>query len=169
MKKLMLSLLLSGVIFAGVAQEKSNVKVNVSHDGRRSVNREFKVDKKSAEEIAQIRTDRMDKKLKFTDKQRKEIYSLQLDQAKKDKKNFADRRVAMEQMKKDRMTQREKLIQSLNPEQQKVYKESFAENRKQHRMRKSGDRPVRRDRIERNHKEGKGNIEVSKETSVKNS
>lgn len=83
MKKLVLSLLLSGIMFAGFAQEKSNVKEGVNRDGRRSAKKEFKLDKKSAEEIAQLRTDRMDQKLKFTDKQRKEIYALQLDQAKK--------------------------------------------------------------------------------------
>ena len=169
MKKLMLSLLLSGVMFAGFAQEKANITENVNHDGHRSGKREFKLDKKSAEEIAQLRTDRMDQKLKFTDKQRKEIYSLQLDQAKKDKKNFADRKATMEQMKKDRMAQREKLMKNLNPDQQKLYKESFAENHKQHRMRKSEDRPMRRDRLDRNNKGEKNSIEVKKDITEKNS
>lgn len=169
MKKLMLSLLLSGAMFAGFAQEKANIKENVNHDGHRSGKREFKLDKKSAEEIAQLRTDRMDQKLKFTDKQRKEIYSLQLDQAKKDKKNFADRKAAMEQMKKDRMAQREKLMKNLNPDQQKLYKESFAENHKQHRMRKSEDRPMRRDRLDRNNKGEKNSIELKKDITEKNS
>ncbi|HCU44435.1 MAG TPA: hypothetical protein DF610_05620 [Sphingobacterium sp.] len=67
------------------------------------------------------------------------------------------------------MAQREKLMKNLSPDQQKLYKESFAENRKQHRMRRSDDRPMRRDRSDRNHKDGKNNIEVSKEVSLKNS
>lgn len=169
MKKLVLSLLLSGIMFAGFAQEKSNVKEGVNRDGRRSAKKEFKLDKKSAEEIAQLRTDRMDQKLKFTDKQRKEIYALQLDQAKKDKMHAADRKESMERMKKERMAQREKLMKNLSPDQQKLYKESFAENRKQHRMRRSDDRPMRRDRNDINHKDGKNNVEVSKEVSLKNS
>lgn len=36
-------------------------------------------------------------------------------------------------------------------------------------MRRSDDRPMRRDRSDRNHKDGKNNIEVSKEVSLKNS
>lgn len=169
MKKLMLCLLLSGLMFTGFAQEKANIKENVNHDGHRSGKREFKLVEKSAEEIAQIRTDRMDQKLKFTDKQRKEIYSLQLDQAKKDKKNFVEHKAAMEQMKKDRMVQREKMMKNLDPDQQKLYKESFADNHKQHRMRKSGDRPMRRDRIDRNDKSDNNSIEVKKDVVEKNS
>ncbi|MNL88958.1 hypothetical protein D3C87_2189980 [compost metagenome] len=60
-------------------------------------------------------------------------------------------------------------MKNLNPDQQKLYKESFAENHKQHRMRKSEDRPMRRDRLDRNDKGEKNSIELKKDITEKNS
>ncbi len=149
MKKLMLSIALSGLMLAGFAQEKKDVKPETKE--MRASRHKHKVGRmhegfknKTPEEVAKIKTDRMDQKLKFTDKQRKDIYAFNLKQAKDHQKLAAERKEHRAKMKKERVAEHEKMLGLLTPEQQKVLKDSYAENRKMHKEHWKKDRQMRK-------------------------
>ncbi|MNE01312.1 hypothetical protein D3C87_973960 [compost metagenome] len=149
MKKLMLSLALSGLMLTGFAQEKKDLKSDTKemtaplhkhskdrkHDGLKN---------KNPEELAKIKTDRMDQKLKFTDQQRKEVYAFHLKQAQDHKKIAAERKLYREKMRKQRAADHEKMMGLLTPEQQKTLKDSYAENHRTHREHWKKDRQMRK-------------------------
>ncbi|GAA4168954.1 hypothetical protein [Sphingobacterium ginsenosidimutans] len=149
MKKLMLSLALSGLMLTGFAQEKKDLKSDTKemtaplhkrskdkkHDGLKN---------KNPEELAKIKTDRMDQKLKFTDQQRKEVYAFHLKQAQDHKKIAAERKLYREKMRKQRAADHEKMMGLLTPEQQKTLKDSYAENHKMHKENWKKHRQMRR-------------------------
>lgn len=149
MKKLILSLALSGLMLAGFAQEKKDVKPELKemqtslhkHRGGRMQDG-FK--NKTPEEVAKMKTDRMDQKLKFTDKQRKDIYAFNLKQAQDHQKMAAERKEHRAKMRKQRLAEREKMMGMLTPEQQKTLKDSYAENRKMHKEHWKKDRQLKR-------------------------
>ena len=149
MKKLMLSIALSGLMLAGFAQEKKDVKPETKE--MRASRHKHKVGRmhegfknKTPEEVAKIKTDRMDQKLKFTDKQRKDIYAFNLKQAKDHQKLAAERKEHRAKMKKERVAEHEKMLGLLTPEQQKVLKDSYAENRKMHKEHWKKDRQMKK-------------------------
>lgn len=149
MKKLMLSLALSGLMLAGFAQEKKDVKPELKemrtsmhkHTGGRMQD-DFR--SKTPEEVAKLKTDRMDQKLKFTDKQRKDIYAFNLKQAQDHQKIAVERKEHRAKMKKQRVAEHEKMMEILTPEQQKTLKDSYAENRKMHKEHWKKDRQLKR-------------------------
>lgn len=149
MKKLMLSIALSGLMLASFAQEKKDVKPETKE--MRASTHKHKAGRmhegfknKTPEEVAKIKTDRMDQKLKFTDKQRKDIYAFNLKQAKDHQKLAAERKEHRAKMKKARVAEHEKMLGLLTPEQQKVLKDSYAENRKMHKEHWKKDRQMRK-------------------------
>ncbi len=166
MKKLMLSLALSGLMLAGFAQEKRDVKPEMKemqtsvhkhkmgrmHDGFKN---------KTPEEVAKMKTDRMDQKLKFTDKQRKDIYAFNLKQAKDHQKMAAERQEHRAKMKKQRVAEYEKMMGMLTPEQQKTLKDSYAENRKMHKEHWKKDRQLKRKDFK------KGEVTITNDADVK--
>src|SRR5690606_27424586 len=101
-----------------------SVKRDMRHRGKVAHER---MEKKTPEELAKIRTERLDKTLKFTDKQREEVYAYNLDQAKKLKERAearkGDRRALREEMQADR----ERFNKLLTPDQQKILSEKYAE------------------------------------------
>ncbi|MGE8290789.1 MAG: hypothetical protein ACN6ON_03890 [Sphingobacterium sp.] len=149
MKKLMLSLALSGLMLTGFAQEKKDLKSDTKemtaplhkhskdrkHDGLKN---------KNPEELAKIKTDRMDQKLKFTDQQRKEVYAFHLKQAQDHKKIAAERKLYREKMRKQRAADHEKMMGLLTPEQQEALKDSYAENHRTHKEHWKKDRQMRK-------------------------
>ena len=149
MKKLMLSLALSGLMLTGFAQEKKDHKSDTKemtaplhkhskdrkHDGLKN---------KNPEELARIKTDRLDQKLKFTDQQRKEVYAFHLKQAQDHKKIAAERKLYREKMRKQRVADHEKMMGLLTPEQQKTLKDSYAENHRTHKEYWKKGRQMRR-------------------------
>ncbi|WP_312339126.1 hypothetical protein [Sphingobacterium sp.] len=149
MKKLMLSLALSGLMFAGFAQEKKDVKpemkeVQASMHKHKTGRMHEGFKNKTPEEVAKMKTDRMDQKLKFTDKQRKDIYAFNLKQAKDHQKMAAEHKEYRAKIKKQRVAEHEKMMGMLTPEQQKTLKDSYAENRKMHKEHWKKDRQLKR-------------------------
>jgi periplasmic protein CpxP/Spy len=147
MKKIMLSLALSGLMLTGFAQEKKDTKAEVKeidavmHGHRDRGHKDFK--NKTPEEVAKIKTDRMDQKLKFTDKQREEVYAFHLKQAQDHKKIAAERKLYREKMRRQRKADHEKMMSLLTPEQQQTLKDAYAENRKTHSARWRKDKQMR--------------------------
>ena len=106
-------------------------------EGRKFMGSKEMVQKRSPEEIAKMRTERLDKELKFTDKQRQEVYAIQLEQAKKRKLNADHQKQMRQQQHNEMKTYHEDLSKLLTPEQQKLMKEKFA-NRQAFRKRGDG-------------------------------
>lgn len=113
--------------------------------------RQERVEKKNPEEIAKIRTERLDKTLKFTDKQRADMYAYNLDQAKKFKERADVQQKQREAVREEFKADREKFKSILTPEQQEILASKAKENK--HKMNrdgrkfkggKDGERPMRR-------------------------
>ena len=125
-------LLMSGMILSATAQENQHItqenqrKERVQGQGKAhfrtskgaALKQQKRLKNKSAEEIAQVRTEQMDARLKFTDQQKKEVYALQLDAAKLRKKE-------MEVRKQQAKEYQEKLNSLLSEDQKTVWKESY--------------------------------------------
>lgn len=151
MKKILsFVVLFAGLGFLASAQDNgSAVKKDIKHRGKVAHER---FEKKTPEEIAKIRTERLDKTLKFTDKQRQDVYAYNLDQAKKYKERAEvqneNRKAVRDEMKADR----ERFNQLLTPDQQKILTEKYASHKgkriegKAHKFRgkRDGERPIRK-------------------------
>ncbi len=116
MKKILsLAVLMSGLVFTSMAQEGPRK----GKDSRRGDSK-MEMRNKTPEQIAQMRTDRLDQKVKLTDKQKKEVYSLHLNEAKSHKKQSEVRNKQHDARKKEMQASREKLNKILTPEQQRM-------------------------------------------------
>ncbi|HLS94467.1 hypothetical protein BC792_11464 [Sphingobacterium allocomposti] len=136
-KTLFLAVLLGGFSLTTMAQE-SKVQDSDAKKERRHVRHERKIAERSPEEIAKLKTDRLDETLKFTDAQRQEVYAIQLDQAKRQVAHRDEMRKLHSEWRKEAKGSREKLHEVLTPEQQQLMKEKFADNKKVKGMRKRG-------------------------------
>ena len=131
-KTLSIVAILAGLSFSAVAQEVKEVKkreVRQEVRNRKQV-RDFKKKDRSPEEIAKLKIERLDKVLKFTEKQKEEVYALELGKA---KNRFAKReamRIEMENQRKEMKENREAFDKILTPEQKELMKKEFAENRR---------------------------------------
>lgn len=151
MKKILtLAVLFTGLSVASFAQDKSDSK-RIDRKGGKSFNKELGANK-SPEDIAKIRTERLDKELKFTDKQRQEVYTYNLDQAKKLKQRSEIRKKERVAIQNEMKADRDRFKNLLTEDQQKIIKERMAKRdgdrihkRGQHfKGRKEGDRPIRK-------------------------
>ena len=141
MKKLLsLAILISGISFGASAQVKNETPR--SADKKSYVRKEYvhkDMVKLSPEQIATKRTDQLEKELKLTSKQRNEVYKLQLDQAKKFKKQQDVRTKERNIERKERLAQRQKLEKLLTPEQRSLFKNKLAK-RSENGFKRGGDR-----------------------------
>lgn len=84
-------------------------------------------EKKTPEERAQLMTDNLAKKLSLTDKQKSEVYKINLDRAKEINKSMTktseERKKAFEQQKKQFQASEEKINKVLTDDQKKTYAE----------------------------------------------
>ena len=151
MKKLLsFVVLFAGLGFMASAQDNASVqKKEGKHRGKMV---QEHVDKKSPEEMAKIRTERLDKELKFTDAQRKQVYAYNLDQAKKYKEKAEIQQKDREAMRNELKADRERFNSLLTPDQQKILAEKFAKNNEKRmkgkdqrfKGKKDGERPMRK-------------------------
>jgi len=138
MKKILtFAALFAGLSFAASAQQQDSVKKDrsevrqeVKHRKHMRGDRMGRIDNKTPEEIAKMKTDRLDKELKFTEDQKKNIYSYHLDQAKKWKVKHEERKADREARKNEMKTEREQFLKLLTPEQQEALKNKMAQSRK---------------------------------------
>lgn len=118
-KTLIAAVLLAGLATSGMAQEKAN---RTRHGGQneRSRNRI-----ESPEQQARLATDRMDKQLSLTDKQKSEVYRINLDRAKNmsvaREKAQKQRLQEWKKMESERADNEKRLNRVLNNEQQAKY------------------------------------------------
>lgn len=126
MKKIVVfALTFLGISLASIAQEKVD---SVKHTrGKKHPRSEFI--NKTPEELAQMKTNRLDKDLKFTEAQKKEVYALNLKYAQEQKLRFEQRKKEMEARKQEMKAERENLFNILTPEQQEVMKNKIANDK----------------------------------------
>lgn len=117
MKKIIAITVLATCLYSiGNAQERKT-----RNDKRTHFKRE--IQNYNPEEVAKIRTDRLDKKLNFSESQKQEIYNLELDKAKRHKEVKEKQKLMREELRKDHQADREAFQKLLSPEQQKLLKE----------------------------------------------
>lgn len=163
----MLSLTLSALMLTSFAQEKKEIKsetkeVTTPMHRKMEGGKHHDLRNKNPEEVAKIKTDRMDQKLKFTDKQRKEVYAFHLKQAQDHKKIAGERKLYREKMRKQRAVDHEKMLGLLTPDQQKMLKDSYAENHKMHKEHWKKERKMRKGDL----KKGEGEKVVDDESKT---
>lgn len=142
-----------GIGFTASAQDNQTTKDKErKHRGKF---RQERVEKKTPEEIAKLRTERLDKKLNFSDEQRTDIYAYHLDRAKK----FSTRAEALKKQRAEHQQEmkadREKFKDLLTTEQQELLASEMRADRKNiSRERrgfrgKDGERPMMRRKMEK--------------------
>lgn len=132
MKKILsLAILLSGISFASIAQEKTNDHIDKKSYVRKEMVRKDKV-KLTPEQIAEKRTAKLDKELKFTEDQRKQVYQMNLDQAVEFKKKQEARAKERMEARKARKAQREAFQSILSAEQKELWNNKLAAHAKRH-------------------------------------
>lgn len=129
-----ITLLVSGMAFAATAQERGKTTM------------------KSAEEIAQIRTDQLTERLGLNEAQQKEVYALNLEKAEQRK---AERLAKMAEMRTERKAEQERLEGILNEEQRELLKQQQAE-RKENMKEALKDGKFRGKHFKREHKGKRG-------------
>ncbi|MFZ4262240.1 hypothetical protein ACFRAE_09360 [Sphingobacterium sp. HJSM2_6] len=139
-KVLSIIAVLAGLSFSAFAQEVNNepTKEVKNRKQHRTERKEFKRNlMKSPEEMAQFRTERLDKQLKFSESQKKQVYALELEKSKKilAKREAikAERQAKLKAFKEEQET----FKNLLTPEQQEIYKNKLADNRK-HKFQRGG-------------------------------
>lgn len=111
------------------ASAQDNTTINKEKMKRhRKVNRE-RVERKTPEQMAKLRTDRLDQTLKFTDKQRKEVYELNLAQANKHVDRMRLHKERKESMRQEMKAEHERFNNLLTPDQKKIWQEKIADQR----------------------------------------
>ena len=135
-------------------------EVRQERNGRMHMKRHGDMMNKTPEQIAQAKTDRLDKELKFSDKQKKDVYAYHLSQAQeweaKAEARKAERQARMNEMKADRQA----FENLLTPEQKEIYKNKLAERKQRF------DKAPRKEQ----RKGGKGNfkpVETTNESTDK--
>ncbi len=129
MKKILsLAVVLSGISFATIAQEApkqiitKEIKEGRHHKSQRNGDKQDMMNK-TPEEIAKFRTDKLDKRVKLTDKQRQEVYALNLNNAKARKEHKATSNKDQKSHEAVAKAYRDQLNKILTPEQQKLMPE----------------------------------------------
>lgn len=117
-KTLIAAVLLAGLATSGIAQEKAN-RIQARHGGQNEKGRN-RIE--SPEQQARLATDRMDKQLSLTDKQKSEVYKINLDRAKNmsvaREKAQKQRLQEWKKMESERADNEKRLNRVLNNEQQ---------------------------------------------------
>lgn len=147
MKKILsFAVLFAGLSVATFAQDKAPVK-----KGKFERIKKERV-QKTPEEIAKIRTERLDTELKFTDKQRQEVYSYNLEQAKKHKEKAQVRQKQRAQERAEMKADLEKFKSLLSAEQQKIMADKLAKSQEKRFNKRDGQKRKFRDGERRHRK-----------------
>ncbi len=128
-KALSLAVLLAGISLATFAQEQKDTERSFKKE-RKHPRTEKKIADRTPEEIAKVKTEHLDKRLKFTDAQRTEVYAVQLEQAEQAATHRNEMKKLQSKWREEMKGSQVKLGEILTPEQQQQLKESYAQRRK---------------------------------------
>ena len=139
MKKILaLAALVTGISFGTMAQEAPK-----KQDAKPRMQGKKEMTYKTPEEFAKIRTERLDKELKFTDAQREQVYKLNLEQAKKQKDRQSKMLQERNSQREEMRVHHEKFQKILTPEQQKLVKDKFAKGGKRDSLHRRGEKTLK--------------------------
>lgn len=127
-KVLSLAVLFAGISLATFAQEQKETKRPIKKD--RKPRMEKTIERRTPEDMAKSKTERLDKQLKFTDAQRAEVYALQLEQAEQAATYREEMKTLQGKLREEMKGSHEKMGKILTPEQQEQLKESYAQRDK---------------------------------------
>lgn len=128
-KTLSLAVLFVGIGLATFAQEQKDTERSFKRE-RKHPRTERKIANRTPEEIAKVKTEQLDKRLKFTDAQRTEVYSVQLEHAKQAVAHRDEMKKLQSKWREEMKDSQKKMGEILTPEQQQRLKESYAHRRK---------------------------------------
>lgn len=163
MKKIIIAaLLIAGIATTGFSQERSDRSKGKDGQRRERVSQRIQ----NPEERARLATDKLEKELSLTEKQKSEVYKINLDRAKKVSKSHElaqkQREDQRKKMQNEFVSSEKKLNNILNSEQRNKYaslKESRSKKFNDHKGQfKKGEKNVRRDTSGR----GRASIKKSK-------
>ncbi|MEI5983869.1 MULTISPECIES: hypothetical protein [Sphingobacterium] len=131
MKKIFtIAALVAGISFSALSQEKKEeVRQDVKKERRMKIDRK-EMKPKSPEEIAKLKTEHMDKELKFTEAQKKEVYVFQLEKAKKMEAKRNEMIAAREIHRKEMKAEQDAFQKLLTPEQLAIFKDKLADGKR---------------------------------------
>lgn len=141
MKKIVtMAMLFTGLSLATFAQENNNGVTDSSERGKKHHRQERIMEKKNPEEIAKIKTDRLDKELKFTDEQRAKVYAIQIEDAQKSAA-YRDQMNAIRGTHRQEMKEsHNKMSEVLTAEQNQALNDKFKTHKKRKMMHRRGNR-----------------------------
>ncbi len=128
-KALSLAVLFAGISLATFAQEQKETDHTFKRE-RKHPRMEKKITNRTPEEMAKVKTEHLDKRLKFTDAQRAEVYAVQLEQAKRVVVHRDEMKKMQSKWREEMKGSQEKMEKILTPEQKEQLKESYAQRRK---------------------------------------
>lgn len=128
-KALSLAVLFAGISLATFAQEQKETEPTFKRE-RKHPRMEKKITNRTPEETAKVKTDHLDKRLKFTDAQRAEVYAVQLEQAQQAAMHRDEMKKLQSKWREEMKGSQEKMGKILTPEQKEQLKESYAQRRK---------------------------------------
>lgn len=130
MKKILsLAVLFAGISIATFAQEQKDTERSFKRE-RKETRMEKKIANRTPEEMAEVKTEQLNKRLKFTDTQRTEVYAIQLEQAKKAMAHREEMKKLQTKLREGMKDSQKKMGEILTPEQQQLMRESYAQRRK---------------------------------------
>lgn len=127
-KALSLAVLFAGISLATFAQEQNETRRSPKKE--RKPRMEKKMENHTPEQIAEAKTERLDKKLDFTEAQRAEVYAVQLEQAQRTVTQRKEMKKLHGDVREEMKGSHEKMEKILTPEQKEKLKETYAQNRK---------------------------------------
>ncbi|SJN29799.1 hypothetical protein FM107_06140 [Sphingobacterium sp. JB170] len=133
-------MLFTGMSLATFAQENNNVVTDTAERGKKHHRKERVMEKKNPEEIAKIKTDRLDKELKFTDEQRAKVYAIQMEDVQKTVAYRDQMNAIRDTHRQEMRLSRDKMSEVLTSEQNQALKDKFKTHKKRKMMHHRGKR-----------------------------
>src|SRR5690606_25174372 len=134
-KNVLMAILFTGISLASFGQENTEVKVEGQKHRMRHAHREHTMKNKTPEQIATIKTERLDKQLKFTDQQREQVYAIQFEDAQKNVAFREQMNALRENYSMERKGSHDKLNELLDADQKQVLASKFKGHRDRKTMR----------------------------------
>ena len=148
-----MAILFAGMCLAASAQDKMSIGDSAMRDIKRPRHERF-MGSKNPNEIAKIKTERLDKELKFTDEQRAQVYAMQIEDARKSVEYRDQIKKLRNNHRQEMKGSHEKLSEILTDEQKTVLNEKFKAGKRKmmhHRGKHLNAQPI--DKIEQENDE----------------
>ncbi len=124
-----MAMLFTGISLATFAQQNNALTDTTTHRNRHHRHGRF-VENKKPDEIAKIKTERLNKELKFTDEQRAQVYALQLKDANKSAEYRDQMKAVRDSHRQEMKGSHDELQEILSVEQKQILNDKFKTHKK---------------------------------------